>query len=281
MDEESCNKAFASKQEMVRHSEKSCSMKEFEQFPGYPVAVAHSTTKHVLPKSAEHPNLEPSVTLNDLSSVTSQDVMKSSVLELEHFEHERKQMQIPTPNIHQNETKQIITHYVCSDCGAKFRDKEKICEHALKVHKKKIVLPETKKTENLTGPSQVIFPCEKCYLPILTQNLDFHKKTCDGPKDYCFEGSRRNLINKHYSRYPPQDPDGCGECGHKFTQKSDLKRHILKVHYNFKKYPCLKRSKQFTSKQILECHLKICGKSNESEHSHQNHDKLGCGECTL
>ena len=94
-------------------------MKKFEQFPGYPVAVAHSTTKSVLPKSAEHPNLEPSVILNDLSSVTSQDVMKSSVLELEHLEHERKQMQITTPNIQANETKQIITDFNCSDCEAK------------------------------------------------------------------------------------------------------------------------------------------------------------------
>jgi hypothetical protein len=66
MDEESCNEAFASKQEMVRYSEKSCSMKIFEQFPDFPVAAAHSATK-----SAEHLNLEP---------------------------------KIPTPNIQQNET---------------------------------------------------------------------------------------------------------------------------------------------------------------------------------
>ena len=90
MDEESCNEAFASKQEMVRYSEKSCSMKIFEQFPDFPVAAAHSTTKSVLPKSAE------------------------------------QQIQIPTPNILQNETKQIIKDYIwgpyiCSACGAKFR----------------------------------------------------------------------------------------------------------------------------------------------------------------
>ena len=247
MDEESCNEAFASKQEMVCHPEKSCSMKKFEQFPDFPGAVAYSTTKPILPKSAEHLNLE---------------------------------LQILTPNNQQNETKQIIKNY---DSGAKFRDKEEICEHALKIHKKKIVYPEIKKTENLTGPSQVILLCEKCYLPILTQNLDIHKDTCDGPKDYCFEGSRRNLINKHCSRYPPQDPNklGCGECGKKFTLKSNLFRHILAVHYNFKKYPCLKCPKLFTSKHILECHLKICGKSIESEHSPQNLDKLGCGKCTL
>ena len=117
MDAESCNKAFVSKHELVRHSEKSCSMKRFEQFPNFSGTVAYSTAKPVLPKSAEHRNLEP---------------------------------QILTPNNQQNETKRIITNYVCSDCGAKFRDKEEICEHALKVHKKKIVFPE-----NITGPSQV------------------------------------------------------------------------------------------------------------------------------
>ena len=127
MDEESCNKAFASKQEMVCHPEKSCSMKKNEQFPDFSGAVAYSTTKPILPKSAEHLDLEP---------------------------------QIP---MQQNETKKIITDYNCSDCGAKFRDKEKLCEHFLKVHKKKIVfpetkaLPETKKTENLTGPSVVVW----------------------------------------------------------------------------------------------------------------------------
>ena len=72
MDEESCNEAFASKQEMVCHPEKSCSMKKFEQFPDFPGAVAHSTTEPVLPKSTEHLDLEP---------------------------------QIPTPNIQKNETK--------------------------------------------------------------------------------------------------------------------------------------------------------------------------------
>ena len=156
MDEESCNEAFASKQEMVCHPEKSCTIKKFEQFPDFPGSVAYSTTK-----SAEHLNLEP---------------------------------QIPTPNIQQNETKQIITDFNCSDCEAKFRDKEKLCEHFLKVHKKKTVfpetkaLPETKKTENLTGPSQVI---QLCNIPILNQKLDFHKKTCDDAKDF--------LIEEHYS----------------------------------------------------------------------------------
>ena len=72
MDEESCNEAFASKQEMVCHPEKSCSIKKNEQFPDFSGAVAYSTTKPILPKSAEHLDLEP---------------------------------QIPTPNIQKNETK--------------------------------------------------------------------------------------------------------------------------------------------------------------------------------
>ena len=92
--------------------------------------------------------------------------------------------QIPTPNIQQNETEQIIENYECSDCGAKFRDKEKVCEHFLKVHKKKIVFLDT---QNLAGPSQVSqrnnwhTNCEKCDLPILNESLEFHKKQCVGP----------------------------------------------------------------------------------------------------
>ena len=136
MDAESCNKAFASKEEMVPHSEKRYFIKKIEQFPDFPGAVAHSTTEHVLPKSAEHPNLEqqiptPNIQQNEtkriitnyvyISSVKSQEDVKSSqtrMLELDNFEHK-------------------ITNYTCTDCGAKFRDKEKICGHALKVHKVK------------------------------------------------------------------------------------------------------------------------------------------------
>ena len=195
------------------------------------MAVAHSTTKPVLPKSTEYPNFE---------------------------------TQIPTPNIYQNETKQIITNYLCSDCGTEFRDKEKVCEHFIKVHKKKIVFPDTQKTENLAGPSQVSQQnnlqtvCEQCDLPTLKQNLEFHKKTCDGQKDYVFERLGRNLIDLHYSKYPSQYPDKlcCGECGRNFTQRMDLERHILTVHYNIKEYPCLICAKLFTSKQILKRHFK-------------------------
>ena len=79
MDEESCNKAFASKQEMVRYLEKNCSMKKIEQFPDFPVAMAHSTTKHVLPKSAEHPNLEQQIpTPNSLQVILLRYLRRSS-----------------------------------------------------------------------------------------------------------------------------------------------------------------------------------------------------------
>ena len=185
------------------------------------------------------------------------------------MELKRKQIQIP------------ITNYVCSDCGENFWDKEKVCEHFLKVHKKKIAFPDTKKTENLPGPSQVAQQNnlqtvgKKCELPIpKLLNLDFHKKICDGPKDYDgFERSARKLINEHYSRYPSQFPDklGCGLCGHKFTQKMNLERHILTMHYNFKMHPCLKCSKLFTSKQILDRHFKTV---------HHNFKEHPCQKCT-
>ena len=68
----SCKKAFASKQKVLRHLEKGCHMRKLEQFLDSQRAMAHSTTKLLLPKSAEHPNFEP---------------------------------QIPTPNIQKNETK--------------------------------------------------------------------------------------------------------------------------------------------------------------------------------
>ena len=137
-------------------------MRKLEQFPSSQGAVAHSTTKPVLHKSAEHPNLEPAVAPNDVSSVTSQSKVKSSMPKLEHTQHIRKQIQIPTPNNQQNETKQIITDYLCFNCGAKFSDKNKVYEHSLKVHKIKIVFPE-----DLVVPSQLSQPnkmhtaCEK------------------------------------------------------------------------------------------------------------------------
>jgi hypothetical protein len=180
MDEESCNEAFASKQEMVRHSEKSCSMKNFEHFPDFPGAVAHSTAKPILPKSAEHLNLEP---------------------------------QIPT-HMQQNETKKIITDYNCSDCEAKFRDKEKLCEHFLKVHKKKIIFSETKKTDNLTGPSQVI---QLCNLPILNQKLDFYKKTFD---DFLIEEN----YSSHYSTML-----FCPKCVFQFDSREQFEQHNSRV----------------------------------------------------
>ena len=231
---ESCKKTFASKQEIIRHAEaeKGCSTRKFEQFPDSQGAMTHLATKPVLTKSVETPILEPAV------------------------------IPIPIQNIQQNENEQTITNYGCSDCGAKFCDKEKVSEHFSKVHKKNVVFLDKKETEDLAGPSQasqqnnMLAVCEKCDLPILNENLDFHKNTCDGPKDYGFESSARNLIDEHYSRFPPQYPDklGCGECSHKFTQKRNLDRHISTVHYNFKMYSCLKCPKLFNSKQILERH---------------------------
>ena len=237
---ESYKKEFASKQEVVRHLEKGCFMRKLEQFPDSQGAAAHSTTKPFLPKSAEHPNLEPAVTSSP-NDDTSQGQTKSSMLDFEHFEHKRKQMQTPTPNIQENETKQIISDYTCKYCNKRFDTSRGLLTH--------------KNTCNTI--------CEKCDLPILTQNSDFHQKRCDGSKDYDFDTTTMNLIEEHCSRYPCQFPDknGCGKCGEKFTQKRNLEIHILTVHYiNFKMYPCLKCSKLFTSKQILERHVKTVHK---------------------
>ena len=129
MDAESCNNAFASKQEMVCHSEKICSMKRIEQFPDFPGA--------------------------------------------------EQQIQIPTPNILQNETKQIIKDYIwgpyiCSACGAKFRYKEKAREH-LNLHK-------TKKCHICEYETAYNSHLDRHLRSHTNHTLKYHQKIC--PEDY-------------------------------------------------------------------------------------------------
>ncbi|CAH0555901.1 unnamed protein product [Brassicogethes aeneus] len=136
-------------------------------------------------------------------------------------------------------------HYSCKVCNEIFTDLESVKKHRIEF-------------KHLRNKRHVCPTCSKT-----------------------FECNYR--LNEHIRTHTGERPNVCDTCNKRFNSKSDLKRHVVIIHLNIKKYKCQHCGKGFSRKFYLRDHERThtgerlysscCAKEFTSYYSLYHHEK--------
>ena len=155
-----------------------------------------------------------------------------------------------------NERKKVLKKFKCKLCSKSYFLKKSLLEHKNAVHK------------------SIKYDCELCnksfgYKKLLQKHIKSIHYSVKKNKNFqckdlkmCQENVREGV--KKFS---------CDLCEKKFSQKVNLKKHVLKIHEGIKQFKCEICKKLFSQKVNFESHqhCQICGKAVSNENVLKRH----------
>lgn len=97
--------------------------------------------------------------------------------------------------------------------------------------------------------------CENCFSRY--DHLKHHQTRCRGKKQHLEVRPEQNAlehVGSQAKRQPQSDVFECSTCSKKFSKRSNLTRHVSKLHSTFKPFSCKRCGTGFTAKESLRRH---------------------------
>ncbi|CAI9577121.1 unnamed protein product, partial [Staurois parvus] len=165
-----------------------------------------------------------------------------------------------------------LTH-VCFECGRCFTVESNLFRHRLTHSKDRPYQPTEGRARFNQGAehqrvysSEGLLECSECGERLSGKScLLNHERLHAEEKPYsCSEGEKslvdQVVLYQHHERvFSDYKPFSCPECGKFYTSKSVLNRH-LKLHSDYKPFPCSVCGKCFANKSLLNSHRRVHSK---------------------